>query len=562
MCGIVGGNTARWNYEKALNVICHRGPDRRDIYRGNEFFLGFARLAIIDLSPRAMQPMVDESGKVRIVYNGEIYSYKNLRRKLEQNYTFRTASDTEVVLAAYLQYGDKFIQYIDGIYAIAIYDERVKKVKLYRDRVGVKPLYYYYDGYNFAFCSELKGILALECQQKWEIDHTALYDYLTYQYIPEPKSLYHRIFKLQPAHWIEYEIPSGRLSKQCCYWKLKINDKQFGSVDIDEAAYELKRIIRNSVKQQLNADVAVGTFLSGGIDSSIVVDEARKQYKDILAFSVGFQDGRYSESQYAQKVARHLDVKLVEGICSRETLMNIYGKIKQWFDEPFADTSCYPTYMVCGLAKEKVRVVLTGDGGDELFGGYQHYGYIEEKRKGKNNRKVSSFYQHIGIKIEKLEDYLLEDLALYAKYTGFVLNKSEKSKYAKKWGIPKDYDDYWFLRKFYHRDLPMRTRLQYMDFHTFLRRVLTKVDRTSMQNSIEARVPLLSRKVIEYAFGLPENIRYFDGELKGILKYAYQDELPNDILYRQKQGFNLPPQYLQRVSLPQQIELLQNIWNL
>ena len=314
------------------------------------------------------------------------------------------------------------------------------------------------------------------------------------------------------------------------------------------------------MKQQLNADVAVGILLSGGIDSSIVTREAGKQDKDILAFSVGFQDGRYSEIQYAREAAEYLGVGLVERICDRGRVTGAYGKIKQWFDEPFADTSCYPTYMVCGLAKKKVRVVLTGDGGDELFGGYQHYGYLEEKRKGKSCRKISGLYQDIGIKIRTAEDYLLEDVALYAKYTGFVLNRSEKKEYAKMWGIPKDYDDYWHLRKFYHRDLPMRTRLQYMDFHTFLGRVLTKVDRTSMQNSVEARVPLLSRKVIEYAFGLPENIRYFGGELKGILKYAYRDELPMDILYRKKQGFTLPPQYLRNNSVPQQIELLHNIW--
>ena len=499
MCGIVGGNRKQWNYEKAVGAIGHRGPDGTDIYRGEGFSLGFARLAIIDLSPNAMQPMADEDGKVRIVYNGEIYNYKSLRRKLEKNFLFRTVSDTEVVLAAYLQYGDSFVQYMDGMFAIAIFDERVKKVKLFRDRAGVKPLYYYYDGKNFAFCSELKGILALECREKWEIDHTALYDYLTYQYIPEPKSLYKYVYKLQPAHWMEYDLLDGKLSKQSRYWKIRVNDNQGGTADVDEAAYELKRILAHSVKQQLNADVAVGILLSGGIDSSIVTREAGKQDKDILAFSVGFQDGRYSEIQYAREAAEYLGVGLVERICDRGRVTGAYGKIKQWFDEPFADTSCYPTYMVCGLAKKKVRVVLTGDGGDELFCGYTSYGSVSRIwNKMKHipywvRKPCSGLVLHSPL--VKNPVYRTKGTLLGAKGPGRLYEISYETdplirKISKTHGdIPYKYNEYeeGYLEETNHNVMLMDLLMYHPDD------ILVKVDRAAMAVSLETRVPMLDK---------------------------------------------------------------------
>lgn len=562
MCGILGGNNKSWDYEKALQSIQYRGPDGMKITHTEGFSLGFVRLSIIDLSNHAMQPMSTPDGTVQIVFNGEIYNYKKIKEKLQNNYEFKTASDTEVILAAYMTYGDKFVRYIDGMFAIAIYDGRTKKVKLFRDRVGIKPLYYFYDGKNFAFCSELKGLISLKIKDNYKIDYTALYDFLTYNYIPEPKSMYKLIFKLKPASWMEYDISTGVLSKQRDYWNLKINCYQEQKIDIDETSYQLERYIHNSINQQLNADVSVGVFLSGGIDSSIVACEVKKINEKIVSYSLGFTDRRYSELKYANMVAQFLDIEIKTGEYNRQLLEKEYSKIKNWFDEPFSDSSCYPTFWVSQLAGKDVKVVLTGDGGDELFGGYQQYKLLADRLTGKNKRIISNFYQNYFQPNTTIEDFLLEDLALYAKYSGFLLNKKVKRKYAKKWNIPRDYDDYWFLRQYYNKELPVRTRLQYMDFNSFLRRVLVKVDRTSMQNSVEARVPLLSKNIIEYAFSLPEETRFYQNKLKGILKHTYKNKLPKEILNREKKGFTLPPTYMKKPAISQQEELLLNVWNL
>lgn len=564
MCGILGGSNRNWNYKNALHAILHRGPDGSRIVKNPEFIMGFVRLSIIDLSEDAMQPMVAEENGVQLVFNGEIYNYRSLREKLKKHYRFRTSSDTEVVLAAYLHYGNQFVRHLEGIFSIGILDRRCKRVKLFRDRVGVKPLYYYYDGHEFAFCSELKGLLALNCCASLQIDYTAVYDSLTYSYIPEPKSMYRSFYKLEPGSYVEYDIASCKMSSAKKYWHLMVNCMQTGTKSLDEAAYELKKIIHKSVEEQLNADVPVGAFLSGGIDSSVVVDEIKRIDPAIRAFSVGFQDERYSELKYARMVAQHLGIELKEEVCHKAAIMARYDMIGEWFDEPFADTSCYPTFMVSNLAAQHVKVVLTGDGGDELFGGYPHYSSMVSCLRYPYMRKAVQHFRCLNEKLGNpyLQDLFLDDMELYSKYSGLVGLRKEKVQFARKWKIPRDYDDFWYIRQFYHKDLPVRTRLQFMDFHSFLRRVLTKVDRVSMQNSIEARVPFLSTEVIEYAFSLPENIRYWNDQLKGILKYAYKDELPKRCLYRQKQGFTLPPQYMKQRTERDPQELLRTVWKI
>ena len=297
MCGIIGGNNLEWNYKSALARIHHRGPDAEKLYRHNDITLGFTRLAIIDPSENGMQPMKRNS--VSIVFNGEIYGYTNLKEKLKKKYKFYSESDTEVILYAYIEYGDSFIEKIDGMFAIAIYDERIRKLKLYRDRTGIKPLYYYYDGQSFAFASELKAIVAMCDNVTFEKDYTALYDYLFYQYIPEPKTMFKNCYKLPPAYMLCFDADSKCIEKINPYWKLHINGNIDSHCKKQDVREELQYLIRKSVREQLIADVPTGVFLSGGIDSSIVAFESNLAKPNIKMFTMCFDDEKYNEKKYA-----------------------------------------------------------------------------------------------------------------------------------------------------------------------------------------------------------------------------------------------------------------------
>ena len=280
MCGILGGNVKKWDYQKGIEAIKHRGPDNQKIMEFNLCTLAFARLSIMDLSDRAMQPLVSADNNVVILFNGEIYGFRELKRELEKKYFFRTSSDTEVILYAYIEYGDKFIDLIDGMYAIAIYDRRIEQVKLYRDRYGIKPLYYMQQGESFAFASELKAILsASDDKSCFKIDNTAVYDFLAYQYIPEPKSLYKNIYKLEPATFLFYDLYNKKIIKKGKYWKLRVNTKKHGNKNKQDILEHIRYLIHKSVARQMIADVPVGTFLSGGVDSSIISYECRSRLR-------------------------------------------------------------------------------------------------------------------------------------------------------------------------------------------------------------------------------------------------------------------------------------------
>lgn len=564
MCGILGGSRKEWNYEAGLSSIVHRGPDMQRIIREEDFSLAFARLSIIDLSEAAMQPMTSYDGNVTIVYNGEIYGYAALKKRLEKKYHFYSASDSEVVLCAYLEYGDKFVDYIDGIFAIAIYDRRNQTVRMFRDRVGVKPFYYYFDGRYFAFASELKAITALMGDRQLKMDYTAIYDYLTYAYIPAPKTMYKNVRQLKPAHKAIYYINTHKLSKQKRYWDLKVNAEVARGRKEQELVLNLRDLIHQSVKEQMVADVPVGTFLSGGVDSSIVTFECLRENPDVESFSIGFTDEKYDESKYYKEFVSTFGNKSNEKIFRRETFRELYRELRKWYDEPFADTSAFPTYLVSKFAKEKVTVVLTGDGGDELFGGYSWFDFSCSPSIFNDSARISRFYENLvsynsKLYNKKINQLLTETLQKYCIEHGYEI-KMLKSEFAKKWGISKDYDDYWFLREYDNKELPLRTRLQYLDFCTYLPEILTKVERASMQVSLEARVPLLSRKIIEFAFSLSQEERCPKGEMKYMLRQAYP-EVPRNIMYKKKQGFCMPSQYVGREPLPYK-KILSEVWGI
>lgn len=560
MCGILGGNNFRWDYAKGIECMAHRGPDGIRISPLEDFTLAFARLAIIDLSANGMQPMFSCDNQVGIVFNGEIYGYQILKKELEQSgYQFRSTSDTEVILNAYLKWGEKFITRIDGMFAMAIYDKRDGVIRLFRDRVGIKPLYYYYDGTNFGFASELKGIVNMCDTVSLQIDHTAVYDYLNYIYIPAPKTYYKNVYKLLPGHRMTFDIKSKRIIKNSSYWKLYVNTKQASERNQRDIIEELKELIKESVSEQMIADVPVGTFLSGGVDSSIITYEAHKINPMIECFSMGFTQKGYNESKYARKLAEKYHISWNIKNFDHDIFMKYYNQLKDWYDEPFADTSAFPTYTVSKMAREKVTVVLTGDGGDEVFGGYDRQKEIwqKEKKKAPDNLLVS--YMYSKIYKNGFNSYWMDELSYILMEIGGTLQYSDKE-LRKRIGIPKDYDMFWKFRQYYFKELPPMTRVQYLDFKTYLPEdVLTKVDRASMAVSLETRVPLLSKKIIEFSFSLSEEDRLPNGVLKGILKKAYEEEVGKSILYRRKMGFTMPYNFFRKGESIQE-QLLKDLW--
>ncbi len=559
MCGFIGGTEPSWNYRKALESIAHRGPDASKLCLDGVVKIGFRRLSIIDLRDDANQPMFAADNATWLVFNGEIYGYQAVRKDLEKRgHVFRTTSDTEVVLNSYLQWGDSFVDHIDGMFALAIWDARDRQLKLYRDRPGIKPLYYYHKGKSFAFASELKAIEIACAAEGLQVDNTALYDFLGYRYVPAPKTLYENCFKLQPAHWLVFDPATGAIQKPRPYWRIEIPD-QPRRPSLDQACEELRSLIDTSVREQMIADVPVGFFLSGGVDSSVVVASASTTGSDVSTFSIGFDSDAVSETPFAREVAELFGTDHHERILSQADAQKFLPMLKIWFDEPFADESAMPTFLVSRVAREFVKVVLTGDGGDEVFGGYRTYprfarydrwpswprfmdGVAHRLRRPFNRRSTATRV------LTLLEMAFSKGPRLWAKIMS-GMPEAAKLSYKVEFGLPSDYDDWWHYRQFWRDDLPVRTRLQLIDFHTFMPgMVLAKVDRTSMAVSLEARVPLLSRDIIEFSFALPEELRYHGDEPKGLLRHAYRRVLPDHILDRRKKGFGIPRYYLKDLA--------------
>jgi asparagine synthase (glutamine-hydrolysing) len=555
VCGFIGGTEPSWNYQDALSSIAHRGPDASKLCIDGPVKVGFRRLSIIDLRDGANQPMFAADGATWIVFNGEIYGFLDVRKDLEKRgHVFRTASDTEVVLNAYLEWGDRFVDQLDGMFAIALWDAREQRLKLFRDRPGIKPLYYYHDGRRFAFASELKAIEIACRSESLQVDNSALYDFLSYRYVPAPKTLYRNCFKLPPAHSIVFDPATGKLQPPRAYWRIEIPEAARAR-SVDDACEELRSLVDASVRSQMVADVPLGFFLSGGVDSSVVVASASTTGSDVSTFSIGFDSDAVSETPYARVVAEQFKTNHSERILSQADAHELLPLLKSWFDEPFADESSMPTYLVSRVARENVTVVLTGDGGDEVFGGYRTYpryarydrwpswppfmenltyGLRRPFHRGSTMTRVLSLFEMAFSSGPRLWGKIMAGMSEVAKRP-----------YKREFGLPNDYDDWWHYREFWRPDLPSRTRLQLVDFHTFMPgMVLTKVDRTSMAVSLEARVPLLSRDIIEFSFSLPEALRYYGDEPKGLFRHAYRNILPDHILDRRKKGFGIPRYYL------------------
>lgn len=557
MCGIAGatknllGHNPKITLQRMNDVMVHRGPDMGEVVLNDDIGLCHRRLSIIDLSEDGRQPMMSRNGRYTIVFNGEIYNFQELRQELvEKGYAFHSRTDTEVLLALYAEQGVASLQKIRGMYAYAIWDNLKQELFAARDRIGKKPFYYYYQDNRFAFASELKSILELNDIPK-EIDYTAILDYFKYLYVPHPKTIYQDIAKLEPGHYLIYT--DGQLTVQQ-YW-----DIDFSSSRDDppvQLAKELLEIIHDAVQCRLISDVPLGAFLSGGIDSSgIVALMAQINKEPITTCTIGFDDEKHNEAEYAKEFAVKLKANHHEQYIKDEPAQ-IIKKLVWHFDEPFADSSMVPTYYVSKMARQHVTVALSGDGGDESFAGYEKYtiDYYENRvRELVPSVALKAIYeitrhfpgQQTLKRLHSLcSSALLDPAQAFYVTNSFITDQQVEDIFSESFlRKVRGYDPADHMRRYYRKanGSDHLSKILYTDLKLFLPGdILVKVDRMTMANSLEMRSPLLDHKVIEFAAQLPSSLKYRKGNKKFLLKEAFRKLVDNDVLTRKKHGFTVP----------------------
>jgi asparagine synthase (glutamine-hydrolysing) len=539
---------------RMTSVLSHRGPDDDGFYVNGAVGLGHRRLSIIDVGG-SRQPILNQDKTRAIVFNGEIYNFKTVRETLQRRgHHFTTQGDTEVILRAYEEYGEACVQHLRGMFAFAIWDGVKKQLFLARDRVGIKPLYYYWDGQKLLFASEIKAILQDLSVEK-ALDVQALDDYLTYLYIPAPKTIFQRIRKLLPGYTLTVSA-RGVVERE--YWDLTFEPKD-GLQEADYAVGLLEKL-RETVNIHLMSEVPLGAFLSGGIDSSAVVGiMAGLLDQPVNTASIGFYETGFDELLYASEIAQRFQTRAHERTVVAEAA-KILDTLVWHFDEPFADSSMVPTYYVSQVARECVTVCLSGDGGDENFAGYRRYRFdtFENHLRVLLPARLRQSLFGMLANIYPKADWLPRFLRAKTLFTNLSLSPEYGYYHTMSWFSPqmksqlyrealkrdlRDYDPFSVMHAYFERSrgLDVLSRIQYVDIKTYLvDDILTKVDRASMAHSLEVRVPLLDHEVMEYAAGIPAAYKLRHGEGKYIFKKALQSLLPDTILSRPKMGFSMP----------------------
>jgi asparagine synthase (glutamine-hydrolysing) len=526
-------------------AIRHRGPDDEGVRVEPGMGLGMRRLSIIDLST-GHQPIHNEDKTVWVVFNGEIYNYRTLRSELESlGHRFYTATDTETIVHAYEQWGEDCFLRLRGMFGIALWDSRQRALLLARDRVGIKPLHYAVAGNRLYFGSEIKSILTAGVRP--ELDANALDHYLTFLYTPQTTSIFAGIHKLAPGHLLRWQNGSARVRR---YWELPAEERAMSE---DEAVEGLRGVLRDAVRSHLMSDVPLGAFLSGGVDSSLVVGlMAEASDRPVRTFSIGFDEPRYDELEHARTVARHFGTDHHEFVV-RPDALSILDDLIDHFDEPFGDSSAVPTWYVSQLARQHVTVVLSGDGGDELFGGYDRYlphprVAAFDRWSPRGGRAVAALIwprlPHGTTGKNFLRMVARDARGRYLYQMGFF-HRDEKpallTSELRSRITDSDADSRFIDRFDRYSALPWSAQMMHVDFETYLPEdILTKVDRMSMAHSIESRVPLLDNDVVEFAARIPASLKVRNGRRKHVLKQAAEALLPSAILDRRKQGFSVP----------------------
>lgn len=558
MCSILGYINSHLSIEeiKTINLrLSHRGPDNSEVkkykLKTKNVFLGHNRLSIQDLDSKANQPM--ENDEFAIVFNGEIYNHLEIRNKLKFN-NFKTHSDTETLIYAFSEFGiEKTLSQLIGMFAIGLLNKKENKLYLIRDRVGIKPLYWTYQNNEFAFASELKGF---SNHLKNKKSDKAVVQFMSFGYIPNDNSYYENIYKLKPAHYLVFDGENININK---YWSLSKNKIK---INYDEAIFKTEEIIRSSIKYRLLSDLEVGSFLSGGVDSSLVSAIMQQESNsNIKTFSIGFEDKNYDESIYAKEVAKHLGSDHYEYKFKVNDVLELIQDFDKYYDEPFGDSSSLPMMLLSRMTKDKVSVALSGDGGDELFLGYDRYFFTQNyynrlKKIPKPMRSIIAFLFKYS-KQDKLEkmSYPIKNLneenlysILYSSIKPWDLNKvfSEEFLYET---FDKDNLTLLDLQETKFKDKDLMDNLSKLDFNRYLPDdILTKVDRASMAYGLEARVPLLDHRLVEFAYSLPNDIKLMNGP-KAILKDILYKYIPKELIDRPKKGFGVPLKYWFRDEL-------------
>ncbi|MEO6220337.1 MAG: asparagine synthase (glutamine-hydrolyzing) [Ginsengibacter sp.] len=556
MCGIAGyislKNTIRQEeFIAATSIMQHRGPDAEGFYfsEDGKVGLGHRRLSILDLSTSANQPMFSLDGRYVIVFNGEVYNFKELKEKLaDKGASLKTTSDTEVILELFAEQGVKCFKEFNGMFALAIYDLKVKVLTLCRDHSGIKPLFFYHDESEIIFSSELKSIQYIKGKQLI-VNKKAIPFFLHLGFIPHPLTIYNKVEKFPAAHYMQIDTTQNSFehvfNNISPFWKLELKKGPLNNEK--KAKTKLKDLLFDSVERQLVSDVPIGTFLSGGVDSSLVTAIASKvSTKKINTFSLAIDDGKYNESKYSTQVAKHLQTHHHEFSVKEKEVLELINDLIPVYDEPFADSSALPTMMVSRLAKKHVTVALSGDGGDELFMGYGAYKWakILDKKwtaifsqpifaasklmsdkyrragnlfayENRNNLRSHIFSQEqYFFRQQELEKILVENK--------FYFNKENTTPVTGRELIAEEKQSLWDLTFYLPDDL------------------LVKVDRASMHYSLEIRVPLLDPRITEFAFNLDSELKMKGRTMKYILKKVLYDYLPEEIFDRPKWGFSIP----------------------
>ncbi len=558
MCGITGvwaftekGKAALLRIKDSVRTLYKRGPDGEGIFAQESIALGHRRLAVIDTSTAAAQPLTDATGRYTIVFNGEFFNFKTHRKTLESSgIVFKSSSDTEVLLYLFIKHGPSCIELVNGFFSFAVYDNLKKELFVFRDRYGIKPLLYYQDENIFAFASELKALLAFQVPRI--LDNTSLYTYLQLNYIPAPETILKGVFKLKPGHYLK--IAEGQLINNC-YYTIPYSANYSSTLTYSDAKTKLRQLLEESVQRRLISDVPLGCFLSGGIDSSIITALAAKHSSHLKTFSIGYKDEPlFDETKYARLVAQmHGTDHTVFSLGNNDLFENLY-QVLDYLDEPFADSSALAVYILSKNTRKQVTVALSGDGADELFAGYNKHSaeyFIRNKGYLSGLLSVGNFFWNqlpksrnsvFGNKIRQLQKLSTgaslspaERYWLWAGYAGekavHSLLKSDcnESVYKKRKGdllskLTNDFNSVLLT----DMDLVLQNDM------------LTKVDSMSMANSLEVRVPFLDFTVVDFAFSLPSKFKISPKDRKLILKDSLGYLLPPELLNREKQGFEVP----------------------
>ncbi len=573
MCGITGiynlnNKPAKEDILRQMTeVLKIRGPDDIGFYLDENLGLGQTRLSIIDLSSAGHQPMANENKTLWIVFNGEIYNFKEIKKDLEEKgYKFKSNSDTEVILKSYEEWGIESIKKFRGMFSFAIWDNQQGKLFLVRDRAGVKPLYYYSSNGTFLFSSEIKSFHKNPHFKK-EINFASLALFLQFGYILSPHTIFKDCYKVRPGHYIEV---SKQGIKEIKYWDVidYFLKEPFKSSE-DEIAQELEKILIESLNYRMVSDVPVGIFLSGGIDSSLVTALLQKNSPNALnTFTVGFKEKGYDEAPYAKKIANHLKTNHHEIYCTAKDALDVIPKLSEIYDEPFGDSSGIPTYLISKFAREKIKVALSADAGDEIFCGYSRYAAIKKYYEFVNNipqfllsfisASIQPFSNDVIESIYKSVPGLPRQTSLAGKIYKFKNVLSYNGKNLQK--IMENSSSYWPERKMKNiiaknyeilpnnfsefsrlKKMPILSQMQAIDYKTYLcDDIFVKVDRATMAASLEAREPLADHKLTEFMAQVPAEMKYKNGQSKYILRKILYKYVPKEFLERPKQGFEIP----------------------